>query len=46
MHRFTPWILKRIINNSEAVIANSEYLKSLIKKNIKGINKDINVIHN
>ena len=46
IHRFTPWLIKKIINNSEAVIANSDYLKSLINKNVKGINKNITVRHN
>ena len=46
LHKFTPELLKKIINNSEAVITPSQYLADLIKKNIKWINKDIKIIPN
>ena len=45
-HKFTPKLLKKIINNAETVISPSKYLSDLIKKNIKWINKDINIIPN
>ena len=45
-HKFTPKLLKKIINNAEEIIAPSKYLADLIKQNIKWINKDINVIPN
>lgn len=46
LHKFTPWLLKRVINESEEVITPSNYLANLIKKNIKWINKDIQIIPN
>jgi glycosyltransferase involved in cell wall biosynthesis len=46
LHKFTPWILKKVINGSETVITPSNYLANLIKKNIKWINKDIQIIPN
>ena len=46
LHKFTPWLLKRIINNAEEVISPSMYLANLIKKNIKWINKDIKLVPN
>lgn len=45
-HKFTPKLLKKIINNAETVISPSKYLSDLIKKNIKWINKDINITPN
>ena len=45
-HKFTPRLLKKIINNSEEIITPSKYLSDLIKKNIKWIKKDINIIPN
>lgn len=46
LHKFTPWILRRVINASEMVITPSNYLACLVKKNIKGINKDVQIIPN
>ena len=45
-HKFTPKLLKKIIDSSESVITPSKYLSDLIKKNIKWINKDIEIIPN
>lgn len=45
-HKFTPRLLKKIINNAESVISPSKYLADLIKKNIKWINKDVTIIPN
>ena len=46
LHKFTPKLLKIIINTSESVITPSKYLKDLIYKNIKWINKSIEIIPN
>ena len=46
LHKFTPRIIKKIINSSEAVTVPSEYLKDLIRKKAKWINKDIQIIPN
>lgn len=46
LHKFTPKLLRKIINNAEIIISPSQYLKNLIKKNIKWINKDIEIIPN
>jgi glycosyltransferase involved in cell wall biosynthesis len=46
LHKFTPRLLKQIINNSEIVISPSKYLAELIRKNIKWFKKDIEVIPN
>ena len=46
LHKFTPWLLRRIIKHAESVIAPSIYLSNLIVKNIKWINKSIQVIPN
>jgi len=45
-HKFTPKLLKKIINNSETVITPSNYLADLIKKNVKWINKNMEIIPN
>ena len=46
IHKFTPPLLKRIINNSELVTCPSKYLADLIKNNIPWINKSIQIIPN
>jgi len=46
IHKFTPSLLKRIINNSECITCPSQYLADLIKKNIPWINKSIEIIPN
>ncbi len=46
IHKFTPRIIRKIINNSDWVYAPSLYLANLIKEKIKWINKDITVIPN
>jgi glycosyltransferase involved in cell wall biosynthesis len=46
LHKFTPKLLKKIINNSEFVISPSKYLADLIKKNVKWIDKNIEIIPN
>jgi len=45
-HKLTPNLLKKIINNSESVITPSKYLADLIHKNIKWINKNVEIIPN
>lgn len=45
-HKFTPNLLKKIINNAENVVSPSIYLLNLIKRNIKWINKEIDIIPN
>ena len=46
LHKFTPWLLKRVINNAEIAITPSDYLANLIRKNIKRINKNIQIVPN
>lgn len=45
-HKFTPRLLKKIINNAKTTITPSKYLADLIKKNIKWVNKDMEIIPN
>ena len=46
LHKFTPRILKKVINDSDTVVTPSNYLADLIMKNIKWINKVIQIIPN
>lgn len=46
LHKFTPGIIKSIINNSEMVFAPSQYLSDLIKERIKWLSKEIVIIPN
>lgn len=46
LHKFTPKIIKKIINNSISLIVPSSYLANLIKRNVWWINKSIQIIPN